>query len=111
MPPAPAACRRSRRASRQASCRTGALCAITAPSVISYERLRPNAWSASVTNLGHRDREAFLRICPVSERPGADVAKSFNLEFRAADAAAAPYLALGAMVRAGLDGLRRYAAA
>jgi glutamine synthetase len=88
-----------------------ALCAITAPSVISYERLRPNAWSASVTNLGHRDREAFLRICPVSERPGADVAKSFNLEFRAADAAAAPYLALGAMVRAGLDGLRRYAAA
>ena len=84
-----------------------ALCAITAPSAVSYERLRPNAWSASVTNLGWRDREAFLRVCPVSEKPGADVAKSFNLEFRAADAAATPYMALGALVRAGLDGLRK----
>jgi glutamine synthetase len=84
-----------------------ALCAVTAPSVISYERLRPNAWSASVTNLGARDREAFLRICPVSEKPGADVARSFNLEFRATDAAATPYMALGALIRAGLDGLRK----
>lgn len=83
-----------------------ALCAVTAPSVISYERLRPNAWSASVTNLGERDREAFLRICPVAQAHGADVAKSFNLEFRATDAAATPYMALGAIVRAGLDGLR-----
>jgi glutamine synthetase len=84
-----------------------ALCAVTAPSVISYERLRPNAWSASATNLGRRDREAFVRICPVSERPGANVAKSFNFEYRAADAAANPYLALGTLVRAGLDGLAR----
>lgn len=84
-----------------------ALCAVTAPSVVSYLRLRPNAWSASVTNLGKRDREALLRICPVSERPGADVARSFNFEFRAADAAATPHLALGALVRAGLDGLER----
>ena len=84
-----------------------ALCAITAPSVISYERLRPNAWSASVTNMGPRDREAFIRICPVSEKPDADVADSFNLEFRAADAAATPYMALGAIVRAGLYGLSK----
>jgi glutamine synthetase len=84
-----------------------ALCAVTAPSVISYERLRPNAWSASVTNLGPRDREAFIRICPVSEKPDIDVSESFNLEFRAADAAATPYMALGAIVRAGLDGLQR----
>ena len=83
-----------------------ALCAVTAPSVISYERLRPNAWSASVTNLGQRDREALVRICPVSAKPGAAVAKSFNFEYRAADAAATPHLALGALVRAGLHGLR-----
>lgn len=83
-----------------------ALCAITAPSVISYERLRPNAWSASVTNLGKQDREALVRICPVSEKPGAEVERSFNFEFRAADAAATPHLALGAIVRAGLAGLR-----
>jgi len=83
-----------------------ALCAVTAPSRISYDRLRPNAWSASVTNLGHRDREALVRICPVSEKPGAKVEKSFNFEYRAADAAATPHLALGAIVRAGLMGLR-----
>jgi glutamine synthetase len=83
-----------------------ALCAVTAPSGISYERLRPNAWSASVTNLGNKDREALVRICPVSEKPGADVQRAFNFEFRAADAAATPHLALGAIVRAGLHGLR-----
>ncbi len=83
-----------------------ALCAVTAPSVVSYERLRPHAWSASVTNLGQHDREALVRICPVSAKPGAAVAKSFNFEFRAADAAATPHLALGALVRAGLHGLR-----
>jgi len=81
------------------------LCAITAPSVISYERLRPNAWSASFTNLGVRDREALVRVCPVSEKPGANVASAFNFEFRAADSAASPYLALGALVRAGMDGI------
>jgi glutamine synthetase len=87
-----------------------ALCAITAPSLISYERLRPNAWSASVTNLGARDREALVRICPISEKPGASTSSSvergYNFEFRAADAAATPHLALGALVRAGLHGLR-----
>ena len=83
------------------------LCALTAPSVVSYYRLVPHRWSAAWTNLGHRDREACVRICPVSEVPGAHVAAQFNIEFRAADAAASPYLALGALVRAGLEGLRR----
>ncbi|MGE0006983.1 MAG: glutamine synthetase [Parvibaculaceae bacterium] len=84
-----------------------ALSAIAAPTAISYERLRPNAWSASSTNLGKRDREALVRICPVSDRRGDDVASSFNFEYRGADAAANPYLALGAIARAGLDGLAR----
>lgn len=84
-----------------------ALSALTAPSVLSYERLKPNSWSTHVTNIGHRDREAFIRICPVSDVPGADVSKSFNFEYRAADGAASPYLALGGLIRAGLDGLAR----
>lgn len=82
-----------------------ALCGLTAPSVLSYERLKPNSWSTNVTNLGYRDREAFLRICPVSDVPGADISRGFNFEYRAADGAASPYLALGALVRAGLAGL------
>ena len=83
-----------------------ALCAITAPSVVSYERLVPNRWSAAYNNLGYRDREAGIRICPVWDIAGADPAAQFNFEYRAADSAASPYLALGAIVRAGLQGLR-----
>lgn len=82
-----------------------ALCGLTAPSVLSYERLKPNSWSTNVTNLGWRDREAFVRICPVSDAAGADVSRSFNFEYRAADGAASPYLALGALIRAGLAGI------
>jgi glutamine synthetase len=84
-----------------------ALCAVTAPTVISYDRLRPNAWSASVTNLGQQDREALVRICPIFAKAGGDIAKGFNFEFRAADAAATPHMALGALVRAGSDGIRK----
>ena len=83
-----------------------ALCALTAPSVLSYERLRPHSWSAYWTNLGLRDREALLRICPVPELPDIDPAPRYNLEYRAADAAASPYLQLAALVFAGLQGLR-----
>jgi glutamine synthetase len=82
-----------------------ALCAVCAPSVLSYARLRPNSWSASIANLGWRDREAFVRICPVSDVAGADVSRAFNFELRVPDGAASPYLALGALVRAGLAGL------
>lgn len=83
-----------------------ALAAVTAPSVASYARLRPHAWSAYWGNLGWRDREACVRICPVPETPGADAASAFNLEFRASDATANPYLVLGMLVRAGLQGIR-----
>ncbi len=83
-----------------------ALCAISAPSVVSYQRLVPNKWSAAYTNMGLRDREAALRICPLSEVGGRDAAGQFNFEYRAADGAANPYLLLGALVRAGIEGLR-----
>ena len=44
-----------------------AIVAITAPSVVSYLRLTPHRWSAAFNNLGFRDREASVRICPVSD--------------------------------------------
>lgn len=80
---------------------------LTAPSVVSYERLQPNRWSATWNNLGYLDREAGLRVSPLSRRPGCDPVAEANLEFRASDGAANPYLVLGALVHAGLDGLRR----
>ena len=83
-----------------------ALCAFTAPSVISYLRLRPHHWSAGFGTLSERDREATIRIPPLVELTNSDPARQFNLEFRAADAAACPHLALAALVFAGLRGLR-----
>lgn len=83
-----------------------ALTAIAAPSVVSYMRLRPNRWSACWTNLGNRDREAGVRICPFFETPGASRAGQYNIEYRAADATANPYLLLAAIVNAGLEGLK-----
>lgn len=83
-----------------------ALCAVTAPSPISYERLKPHSWSAYYANIADRDREALLRICPYPEVAGVDVAERFNLEYRAADACASPHLQLGALVHAGLAGIR-----
>ena len=41
---------------------------------------------------------------------GRDPAKQFNIEFRAADASANPYLSLGALVRAGLAGIESHLA-
>jgi len=84
-----------------------ALTALTTPSVASFFRLRPNKWAPTYANLGERDRGAALRICPVFAGNGDDEAGKFNAEYRVADAAGSPYLQLGALVHAGLDGLRR----
>ncbi len=79
--------------------------ALTAPSVISYLRLTPHRWSAAYNNLGFRDREASVRICPVTAKDPASIARQFNLEYRAGDAAACPHLALAAIVHAGCQGI------
>lgn len=78
--------------------------ALLAPSVISYARLTPHSWSAAFNNIGYRDREAAVRICPVNFAD-ADVASKFNIEVRAVDAAASPYLALAAIAHAMAQGV------
>lgn len=83
-----------------------ALSALTAPSPVSGARLRPHRWSAGAVCLAQRNREALLRIPPVVELADAGAAEQLHLEYRGADATANPYLALGAIVRAGLDGVR-----
>lgn len=79
--------------------------ALVAPSVISYGRLTPHRWSAAYNNLGLQDREASVRICPVSAMSDIDRARQFNFEFRAADATASPHLQLAAIVHAGVQGI------
>jgi len=84
------------------------ICAITAPSPVSYLRLTPNAWAPTVIDLVRQDRGASLRICPVFAAANADeTARQFNIEFRVCDTSASPYLALGAVMFAGVDGIRR----
>jgi glutamine synthetase len=80
------------------------LTAITAPSAASYYRLQPDRWAPTWANIGLQDRGASLRICPIFDQPAIH---NFNVEYRVADATASPYLALGALVWAGLDGVRR----
>jgi glutamine synthetase len=83
-----------------------ALSALSAPSPVSAARLAPHRWSAGAACLGAQNRETLLRIPPAIAGIG-DPATQLRLEYRGADAAANPYLALGAIVRAGLDGVRR----
>jgi glutamine synthetase len=83
-----------------------ALTALTAPSPTSASRLQPHRWSAGAVCLAERNREALLRIPPLVSLDGGDPARQLHLEYRGADAAANPYLALAAIIRAGLDGVR-----
>jgi glutamine synthetase len=83
-----------------------ALSALTAPSPISAARLVPHRWSVGAVCLAERNREALLRIPPLIALAGGDPAPQLHLEYRGADAAANPYLALGAIIRAGLEGVR-----
>jgi glutamine synthetase len=81
-----------------------ALTAVTCPSVPSYQRLQPHRWSGPWACWGRENREAALRFVTgmKGSRP-----QAANLEMKAMDAAANPYLALGAIVAAGIDGLER----
>ncbi len=83
-----------------------ALSALTAPSPVSHARLGPHRWSAGAVCLGLQNRETLLRITPVVSLAGADPAAQLHLEYRGADGAANPHLALSALLLAGLEGVR-----
>ncbi len=76
----------------------------TCPSVNSYQRLAPNFWSSAYTCWGADNREATVRVAsPFKGR----VQASTNIEIKPVDGSANPYLALGAILAAGLDGIER----
>ncbi len=83
-----------------------ALSVLTAASPISGARLAPHRWSAGAMCLAQANREALLRIPPVVALAGANPSEQLHLEYRGADSSANPYLALGAILRAGLEGIR-----
>jgi glutamine synthetase len=81
-----------------------ALLALTCPSVNSYRRLGPQRWSSAFTCYGPDNREAAVRVA--SPFQGREMS-SINLELKASDCSSNPYLALGSLIAAGLDGIRR----
>lgn len=80
------------------------LVALTCASVNSYRRLRPRSWSSAYTCWGFENREAAIRIPSVYW--GQEMASS-NLEIKCVDSSCNPYLALGAVIACGLDGIKR----
>jgi glutamine synthetase len=80
------------------------LCGLTAPSFNSYHRIVPQYWAGAFTCWGHDNREAPLRVPSLFW--GAEEA-STNVELKSADSSCNPYLALGGLIAAGLDGLVR----
>jgi glutamine synthetase len=80
------------------------LCGLTAPSFNSYHRIIPQYWAGAFTCWGHDNREAPVRVPSLFW--GSEEA-STNVELKAADASCNPYLAVGGLIAAGLDGLER----
>jgi glutamine synthetase len=81
-----------------------ALLAIGAPTELSYHRLQPAHWAGAYACWGNENREAALRLQGVG---GPAASGSANVEWKSPDGAANPYLALGALIAAGLDGVER----
>jgi len=81
-----------------------ALMAIGAPSVASYLRLQPSMWAGAYACWGRENREAAMRF--VTGMNGSQQAAA-NCEVKCFDQSANPYLVIGAVIAAGLDGVDR----
>lgn len=81
-----------------------ALTALGAPSPVSALRLKPSAWAGAYCCWGRENREAALRLA-AAEGPNAK--QTANFEWKSVDGAANPYLVLGGIIAAGLDGIKR----
>ncbi|QQK80165.1 type I glutamate--ammonia ligase [Salicibibacter cibi] len=77
-----------------------AFTALTNPIVNSYKRLVPGFEAPVYIAWSHRNRSPLIRI-PSSRKA------STRIEVRSPDPAANPYLAIAAMLAAGLDGVKR----
>jgi glutamine synthetase len=79
-----------------------ALAAIASPSVPSLMRRRPGYFASAYAFWGVQNREASLRFIPETAMVPAAGA---NVELKASDASGNPYLALAAVIAAGLAGI------
>ncbi|MDQ1245957.1 MAG: Glutamine synthetase [Actinomycetota bacterium] len=75
------------------------LLAVTAPTPMSFARFRPHFWVGAFLGWGVGNKEVPLRVVPGRSGAPRDV------EFKAIDATANPYLALGCLLAAGVAGV------
>lgn len=80
-----------------------ALLAVGAPTPASYLRLVPSRWAGAFACWGVQTRETALRFVPGT----AGLAGASNLEVKCVDLAANPYLLVGGLIAAALDGISR----
>lgn len=93
------------------------LSAVASPVVNSYKRLVPGYEAPLYVSWARHQRSPLLRVLPpplnreatqdAAQGEGLGRVRVLHLEYRAADAAANPYLLLAAMIASGLDGFRR----
>ncbi len=77
-----------------------ALCAFTNPTTNSYKRLVPGVEAPTAINFGQANRASCVRIPRYVKN-----AQEARFEYRPPDATANPYLALTAILLAGIDGI------
>ncbi len=80
------------------------LVALTCGSVNSYSRLLPHFWSSAYDAWGFDNREGAIRVPSTFWGRESD---SLNLELKPSDHSGNPYLALGGIIAAGLDGIEQ----
>jgi len=78
-----------------------ALCALTNPSTNSYKRLIPGFEAPTYTDFAVGNRKTAIRLPKYLKNK-----KMMEIEYRIPDATANPYLALSAILLAGIDGVK-----
>ncbi|MGB9977919.1 glutamine synthetase family protein [Methanobacterium sp.] len=78
-----------------------ALMAITTPITNSYRRIKPHYWSGAFQCWGIGNREASIRVIPEFD------GKIKNFELKTVDASSNPYLVFGAVIAAGIHGIKQ----
>jgi glutamine synthetase len=79
-----------------------ALTALACPTVNSYRRLHAQTAAQPYVTWGYDNRQAMLRLVPLTWKEGS---ASASVEFKLADGSANPYLMMGGLIAAGLDGI------
>ncbi len=80
-----------------------AICIFGAPLSNSYKRLLPGSWAPAHVCYGYDHRGAAIRIPSIA--PHSDGSDQ-RIEYRVPDPSCNPYLAIGTMLAAGLDGIK-----